>query len=266
MQVFGKEQSGKYRYDVKVLEHNIQKVLYKKGATRDTNLFDERDDCCKTFVIAKRHLAHDSTPVLFRSYALDGTEIECSILEAARATSAAPTYFPETEIDGDLYVDGGIGYNNPADEAIREARRLWGEREIGCLISIGTGLMEPISGATRTTEQFGTFVGGMMKGMAPLTAEKLTVAEYCTQVATSCQMVHLHLVEHPLLQKKSDRQRYYRFNVTSGMSRIGLQEASRLNEISQMTDAYLRDPERREVVNSCVELLHSDEALHAVAG
>src|SRR5579859_4272797 len=264
MQVFGKEQSGNYRYDVKVLEHNIQKVLAKKGATKDTKLFDERDDCCKTFVIAKRHLGHDSTPVLFRSYAIDGTEIECTISEAARATSAAPTYFPEMEIDGDLYVDGGIGYNNPADEAIREARRLWGDREIGCLLSIGTGLMEPISGAMRTTEQFGSIVGGMVKGLAPLTAEKLTVVEYCTQVATSCQMVHLHLVEHPLLQKKTDRARYYRFNVTSGMSRIGLQEASRLNEISQMTDAYLRDPERREVVNSCVELLHSEEALRAV--
>jgi predicted acylesterase/phospholipase RssA len=210
-------------------------------------------------------LAHDSAPVLFRSYALDGTEIDCTILEAAPATSAAPTYFPETEIDGDKYVDGGIGYNNPADEAIREARRLWGDREIGCLVSIGTGLMEPISGATRTTEQFGSFFGGMLKGMAPLTAEKLTVAEYCTQVAISCQMVHLHLVEHPLLQKKTDRPRYYRFNVTSGMSRIGLQEATRLNEVRQLTDAYIRDPERREVVNYCVELLHSEEAPSAAA-
>ena len=91
--------------------------------TRETILTDERDDCCRTFVVAKRHLAHDATPVLFKSYQIEGTEISCTILEAARATSAAPTYFPEMEIDGNFYVDGGIGYNNPGDEAVREEHR-----------------------------------------------------------------------------------------------------------------------------------------------
>ena len=79
-------------------------------------------------------------------------------------------------------------------------------------------------------------------------------------------MVHRHLVENPLLQKRTDRPRYYRLNVTSGMSRIGLQEESRLNEISQMTNAYLMDPERKEAVDSCVELLMSEEALRTVTG
>jgi predicted acylesterase/phospholipase RssA len=266
MQVFGNEQSGKYRYDYKVLEDNIEKVLAKDGATRQTILYDDRSDSCRTFVMAKRHLAHDSAPVLFRSYEVDGTEISCTILEAARATSAAPTYFPETSIDGDCYVDGGIGYNNPTEEAIREARRIWPNREIGCLVSIGTGLMQPISGATRTKEQFGTMLGGIIQGIVPLTSAKLSVAEYCTQLATSCQLVHNHVVENPLTEKKSQRPRYYRFNVTSGMSHIGLQEANRMHEISQMTDAYLRAPELKEMISDCVELLHSDEAIRAAVG
>src|SRR5436190_12860203 len=155
MDVFGKQQSGNYRYDFRALERNIEKVLNKAGATTATELYDDRDDCCRTFVVAKRHLAQDTAAVLFRSYAVDGTEIQCTILEAARATSAAPTYFPEMHIDGNLYVDGGIGYNNPSEEAIREARRIWPKREIGCLVSIGTGLMQPISGATNIREQFG---------------------------------------------------------------------------------------------------------------
>ena len=50
------------------------------------------------------------------------------------------------------------------------------------------------------------------------------------------------------------------------MSRIGLDEANRLAEISQMTDAYLRDPERRDIVSDCVELLHSEAAIREVAG
>ena len=35
------------------------------------------------------------------------------IWEAARATSAAPTYFPRMKLDEYEYVDGGVGFNNP---------------------------------------------------------------------------------------------------------------------------------------------------------
>lgn len=264
--MFGHESSGAFRYDAKILEDSIRKVLRDSGETENTLLYDSRDDSCRTFVVAKRHLIHNSPAVLFKSYELDGTEIQCSVIQAARATSAAPTYFPPAEIEGDLYADGGIGFNNPAGEAVREARRIWPHREIGCLVSIGTGLMEPISGASRTTEQFGSFMGTIVKGVASSLAEKLTVAAYCTELATDCQEVHMELVEHPLLKRLTQRSRYYRFNVTSGMSHIGIQESKKLNEISQMTDAYLHDPERREVITDCVELLESEDALRGAVG
>ena len=185
-------------------------------------MFDDRDDSPKAFVVAKRHLSHDSAPVLFKSYEVDGTEILCTVLQAARATMAAPTYFPPKEIEDDQYVDGGIGYNNPAEEALREAHHIWPTREVGCLVSIGTGLMEPISGANKTKEQFDRTLGTVLLNAALLTAEKLTIAAYCTELATSCQMVYMSLIEHPLLQKRAAKARYYRFNVTSGMSHIGL--------------------------------------------
>ena len=35
------------------------------------------------------------------------------IWEAARATSAAPTYFPRIKLGDHEYVDGGLGFNNP---------------------------------------------------------------------------------------------------------------------------------------------------------
>jgi predicted acylesterase/phospholipase RssA len=260
--------TGKYKYDHQILEKHIEEVLLKAGATRQTYLSDDRNDCCRTFVIAKRHLTHESPAVLFRSYEVDGTEIQCTILEAARATSAAPTYFPEAEIDGNLYVDGGIGYNNPTEEAIREAHRIWPGREIGCLVSLGTGLMQPISGATRSREQLGNIIGTVFQGMMPLTAEKLTVAQYCTELATSCQVTHDHVVENIAVAKKPrERARYYRFNVTSGMSSVGLDEAHKLKEISQMTDGYLNAAEMRERISDCVELLISDESIvRAVTG
>ena len=67
MDVFGKQQSGKYRYDHSILEQNIENILKKIGAPHETELYDDREDCSRTFVVAKRHLALDSSAVLFRS-------------------------------------------------------------------------------------------------------------------------------------------------------------------------------------------------------
>jgi hypothetical protein len=38
----------------------------------------------------------------------------CLVCEAARATSAAPTYFPVQKISGRSFVDGGMEFNNPS--------------------------------------------------------------------------------------------------------------------------------------------------------
>jgi Patatin-like phospholipase len=256
-QVFGREQRGKFRYNVDELETVIAKVLGENGETCDTPLLDERHNACKTFVVAKRNRAHDSGAVLFKSYKVDGLEIPCTIFQSARATSAAPTYFPEIIIENNSYVDGGIGYNNPAREGLKEANRIWPNRKVGCLISVGAGLMEPVSGITRIMEQLGWIFGGFMMGTMPLTAEKLTVAGYCSKLATDCQSVHFDLLEEPRLQQEGQYARYYRLSVISGMANIGLQEASRLNEISEITDAYINSPEIKKLIFNCVALLAS---------
>jgi hypothetical protein len=79
---------------------------------------------------------------------------------------------------------------------------------------------------------------------------------------------HHELVQSEALLKvvKGGRPRYYRFNVTTGMSGIGLQEANKMDKISQVTDAYLSEPERRELISDCVELLHCDETIRVAAG
>ena len=50
-----------------------------------------------------------SGPVFFDSY----ENPVLSMVDAALASSAAPTYFPEHKIDGDRYVDGGVCNNQP---------------------------------------------------------------------------------------------------------------------------------------------------------
>ncbi|CAL1697997.1 unnamed protein product [Somion occarium] len=62
------------------------------------------------------------------------------IWQAARATSAAPTYFKRIKIGTQEYIDGGFGYNNSSAPLMLESKLVFGKaRKIGCLVSIGTG-------------------------------------------------------------------------------------------------------------------------------
>ncbi|KAK7047686.1 hypothetical protein VNI00_006454 [Paramarasmius palmivorus] len=64
-------------------------------------------------------------------------------VQAARATSAAPTYFDPITVDGTTFADaGGAGFNNPTEVAIREVAMIpeWINRGIGVIVSLGTGL------------------------------------------------------------------------------------------------------------------------------
>lgn len=62
------------------------------------------------------------------------------IWEVARATSAAPTFFPPIHLDDKVFVDGGITANNPTQEALREVAFLHGELSGTCVVSIGSGI------------------------------------------------------------------------------------------------------------------------------
>ena len=68
---------------------------------------------------------------------------ELKTWEAARATSAAPTYFKPFWHEGSkqVYSDGGIYHNNPIFVADRERKLIWPtqeEEEPDIILSIGT--------------------------------------------------------------------------------------------------------------------------------
>lgn len=84
-------------------------------------------------------------PYIFRSWDAHGFLMR----EAARATSAAPTYFaPITYIDRETdetltLVDGGIGANNPILAAYIEARKLYPEADEFHILSLSTAAPRP---------------------------------------------------------------------------------------------------------------------------
>jgi predicted acylesterase/phospholipase RssA len=93
----------------------------------------------KVFVVC----VSKNMPVVLRSYDThyDDDELSnCLVYEAARATTAAPTFFKPSKINGTTLVDGAFGYNNPTKLAYSEAIDLWPERDL-CIVSLGTGLV-----------------------------------------------------------------------------------------------------------------------------
>jgi len=93
-----------------------------------------------------------SRPFFFkRRYPLENVAWDCEMWKAARATSAAPTYFPALQLDPfptkppepadteHQLVDGGVFVNSPAVCAFVEALELWGSDTDMVVCSIGTG-------------------------------------------------------------------------------------------------------------------------------
>lgn len=123
-----------------------------------------------------------------------GPADSCLIWQAARATSAAPTYFNSIKIGEFEYMDGGFGLNNPSQKVFYEVSQInRNVNEANALsISIGTGI-------TRFTRfQQGIF----KKPVGWLYGAK--------KVSTDCEEKHEDMRQ---ITVKGQRHRYHRFNV-----------------------------------------------------
>ena len=85
-------------------------------------------------------------PWLFRTYqAPKFPAPNCTIWEAIHAMSASLTFFKHIVIDGEPYVHGGMGCNNPVQQVLQEAELIFPDRHVACIISIGTGQAQTLS-------------------------------------------------------------------------------------------------------------------------
>jgi predicted acylesterase/phospholipase RssA len=113
-------------------------------------------------------LGTDYGPYLFNWFdACGGSENDYMVWEAARATSAAPTYFPVARVgDGAAgtqprwVLDGGVMSNNPTVWAVSEAFRTGLAESLHdiAIVSLGTGTY-PAGAGLITAHQGGTIPG-----------------------------------------------------------------------------------------------------------
>lgn len=182
-------------------------------------------------------------PTLLRTYeSRDSEDLSCNICEAARATSAAPSFFPAIRVGPlqRIFIDAGLGYNNPARVLLDEAERIWGSQldpQNLTIISIGTG--HPLNSPLKPP------------GLLPIFFGRYDVIKTLKAIYTEC--------ETTAESAKRDCIRagytYLRFNVRDGLETIGLQEWNKQDEILASTDNYLHLNDVNRKIDASVERL-----------
>jgi hypothetical protein len=208
------------------------------------------DSVCKTFVVSVRTRA-GGQPVIMRTYdTRTASAFQAKIWEAGRATSAAPTFFEPIYIEGwplfwtslieeRPYHDGGIvgRWNNPTAQAIAEAHKIWPDRQICCLLSIGTGLEKAIQLSDENQSSTESY-DWLLEKLAPQAPFKSEVIRYCISSLSSCEIVHHDVcLQYP--ERIKDEENYFRFNVPQGMSEIGLEEWKKIGDVIALTETYM---------------------------
>lgn len=120
--------------DQKYADDGIRKIL--KEYLTETALLSS----CYTKTFVTTYDIENRTPLFLKSWKDD----TCNTLmwQAARGTSAAPTYFEPARVDINgvrhILIDGGVYINNPAMSAYVEAKKLFPGEEL-LIVSLGTG-------------------------------------------------------------------------------------------------------------------------------
>ena len=253
------------RFNYLDLETAIKKVVKDHLGSEDVAMSATTNKpSCRTFVVAKLALNANAPPPLFRSYTCPGfPSTRCTIWQAARATSAAPTFFKAMHIDqpspGMDYVDGGLGHNNPSILAREEAKRIWPESKSCCLISIGTGLQKSVevyiskedddAEAQQNVFQYiKDFVPDLVskipgwktaRNIPSGVACLIKMASTMSKLTTDSENVHEQLEEMSRDGNMETQFLYYRFNVGAEVGDIGLGDWKKSEKMAALTTGYM---------------------------
>jgi hypothetical protein len=170
------------------------------------------------------------------------------IWQVARATSAAPPLFEPMVIDGETFIDGAVGCNNPARIAYSEVLLMHNGNSncIKLLLSIGTGVPE---------------VKPMGRGRYNM---MLQLVKWATGALTETESTHKWL---EMVAAQHERNWYHRFNVSEELGGMRLdswtpwqspQDPGTRRRIERLTEEYLAGEENvrgmREIAAALVDV------------
>jgi predicted acylesterase/phospholipase RssA len=171
--------------------------------------------------------------------------IQATICEAARATSAASTFFAPVTIGNRSFCDGGLGANNPVQEVELEAKEIWCSDSadlqplVKCFTSTGTG--NP--GIAGVENNFFKFLGKTM-----------------VRIATETEETERKFIAN--WRRLFDEDRYFRFNVDQGLQNVRLDEYTAEGDIEAKTDKYLDHQAQANRVQYCIQNLRLKKSVY----
>ncbi|EUC61085.1 kinesin light chain, partial [Rhizoctonia solani AG-3 Rhs1AP] len=217
------------------------------GNEEETVNEDTEHISCKTAIFAmSRHNLNAGLPVLFRSYAVaTNPGPRSTIWQALYATMAHPDLFKGIEIvDSSVsqsFVGGELGCSNPIAHVLSEVKRVYPDRQVACIISIGAGHTRTIQVPTprrwhRTQDAI------VMKDMA-IDSERVA--------------------EEMVTRFEGTSGVYFRFNVDQGLQNMKDGSWERLGEAMQHTKAYLQKGETSQKLDGSLVMIFVSFGLYS---
>ncbi len=222
----------------------------------------------KVFVVSTLVSVLPATPFLFRNYQYPPDEADAALSEApaapgeaaagspnsvpgsckhrlwqgVRASSAAPYYLADYQHGEDKWQDGAVTCNNPAMLGVMEARRLWPDQNIDCVVSLGSGAFAP-----RRRDASSALSGGRLNDLQKV------VLESCCSVDRVDESLRTLMALVP-------GSKYFRFNPIDARCEIELDATDRaqLEGLCDATDAYV-DAEDARFAEACDALCPAGE-------
>lgn len=182
----------------------------------------------------------------------DGTQLflnDIPIINAARATSAAPVYLPEEEWRGMKFWDGGVLNNNPIEQIWNARFDLVGPLDppprVSCVLSLGCGYVEDPK-AKKPPALMKVFSIGarfMESFMANTEAKTLDFQRLVQRI------------QRPRNDQNADMQ-YYRLNADCKNNKFDMADYTIMPKLEQLTKDYIETNEQaKQDIEACAQLL-----------
>ena len=177
-----------------------------------------------------------SFPTLFRTYLPPRhASSNCTVVEAARATTAEEPFFPSIEIGDanvkETFIHGGLRSHHPVRAVLDEAMSIFPGQSISCVLSIGSGAQ------------------GITGFKAASTAELPDVLKKFMNDGDH--------ISDEVAKELSDRKVFYcRLSVDHGLENISFEDWERLGEVKTHTRKYLEKYDVSQKVSRLVQVLN----------
>jgi predicted acylesterase/phospholipase RssA len=200
----------------------------------------------------------------------EGPDIDrMSISIAARATSAAPTYFPDVKLNlkegGKVtFWDGGLLNNNPIDQLWRARLDLVKDNEpapkVSCVLSLGTSWSEKSPPSMLDYLDVIPLLGRGVKNAIKAAWPWISSGEKSIAFLTNTEAKHLDFARYinRISHRTTDtdaKTQYFRFNTPTKDLYIDMADYKKMDQLADITQNWLKEPDQVRKIEKVAKLL-----------